>query len=985
MSLRETIHRFARDTAIQCRRCIWPESSPSAGFFVRFEVLGLYDDACRAETISQTLGRISGVYNVRPNTATGRVLVHVQSLDERCIDEIERCLDALADPFADSAPSFGRFVRRLGKTSKKHFGRWNEGQIRKGSGSSTQVRRERPHWHAATVDDVLTHFHVDPAIGLDETQVESSRLAFGRNVLAGIRARSSADILAAQIFTFPCALLFGSAGLSLLLGDILEAGAIVLVIGANIAIGYFSESRAEELLHAWGELRTEWAMVVRNGQQVRIAAADIVPGDVLVVQAGDALPADARLVEAHDLFVDESMLTGESEPAEKSTMPAHTNAPLAERRTMLFAGTVVATGEGRAIVVATGETTEIGAIERALGQTEIRRAPMEQQLDELGQRVAKLAAASSFAVVVLGLLRGRPFSDLLRGAIALGVAAIPEGFPAVGTMALALASHRLRREGIVIRRLVAAETLGAVRVVCADKTGTLTENKMRVQEVVLPGRGILRVEWNRQSEVGIVVSTPEGAPIALTELRDLARIAALNADVTLDATNRMTTGSGTEKALVEFAQALGYPVAERRTSARRIHERRRTPDRAIMLTVHDHPDLGHIDLIKGAPEQVLTMTTFLSDAEREHVMAQNETLASRGLRVLAFGWRFSTSENEPAGYSFAGLVGLQDPPRNGVREALRVLSQAGISTRMLTGDQRPTALAMGRLLDMPDHYVYSRVTPAEKLDIVQQLQTAGHLVAMTGDGINDGPALKAADVGIAMGRRGTDVARAVADVVLARDDLPAIVTAIAEGRRLHDNVRRAIHYLAATNSSEVITMLAGAIMGITPLEPLQLLWVNMLTDIAPALALAVEPAETNVMERPPRNPADPIFSPNDLRQLLGHATLIATGALASYGVGATFGSGPKQAQTMAFLSLITAQILYTQTCRAHSRQTDPALDAAVVASFGLQTLAFGIPGLRAILTLEPLGMGAVGTSLLFGVLPAWLTRKHPQPHIYKQM
>jgi Ca2+-transporting ATPase len=295
---------------------------------------------------------------------------------------------------------------------------------------------------------------------------------------------------------------------------------------------------------------------------------------------------------------------------------------------------------------------------------------------------------------------------------------------------------------------------------------------------------------------------------------------------------------------------------------------------------------------------------------------------------------------------------------------------------MLTGDQRPTALAMGRLLGIPEHYIYSRVTPSKKLEIVQQLQTDGHLVGMTGDGINDGPALKAADVGIAMGRRGTDVARAVADVVLAGDDLPAIVTAIAEGRRLNDNIRRAIHYLAATNSSEVLTMLAGAIVGITPLGPLQLLWVNMLTDIAPALALAVEPAETYIMQRPPRNPDDPIFSPNDLRQLLRHAMLMATGALTSYGVGATFGSGAKQAQTMAFLSLVTAQILYTQTCRAHSRQTDPALWTAVTASFGLQTLALGLPRLRTILNLEPLGIGAVGTSLLLGAIPIWLTRTH---------
>ncbi|HRI65692.1 MAG TPA: cation-transporting P-type ATPase [Polyangium sp.] len=975
MSLRDRMGRFIRDATIRCHYSIWTKSHQTAGAFVRFEVLGLYDDAQRAETIATNLGSLPGVLTVRPNSTTGNVLVHLQTHDARIIDDIEHILQTLADPYADPAPSLRSLARKTRAAIQNLFQELRNGQ----STAPRHVRHEQPYGHASTIDELLNHFRVDPQMGLDEAHVERSRREFGRNVLAGIRQRSKADIFAAQVFTFPCALLFGSAGLSLFLGDLLEAGAIVLVIGCNIAVGYFSESRAEELLDAWRELRAEWATVVRHGQQVHIAAADVVPGDVLVIRAGDPLPADARLFWTCDLFVDESMLTGESEPAEKNTLPVSLDAALADRRCMLFAGTVVVAGQGRAIVVATGESTELGAIEYALGQTNLRKAPMEQQLEELGKRVAKLAAASSTAVIVLGLLRGRPFTTLLRSAIALGVAAIPEGFPAVGTTALALASHRLRREGIVIRRLVAAETLGAVQVLCADKTGTLTENKMRVEELVLPNQGLLRVEWPSDPEIPIVVRAGNGQTISLIELRDLLRIVTLNADVTLDATNRQITGSGTEKALVEFARSLGYPVAERRSSVRRIHERRRTPDCAMMFTVHDHPDLGRIELVKGAPEQILTLATNLSELEKESVLTHNEILALRGLRVLGFAWRRAAEENEPFGYSFAGLIGLQDPPRQGVRDALAILSRAGISTHMLTGDQRPTALAIGRLVGLSEQHIHSRVTPSEKLEIVRQLQTAGQLVAMTGDGVNDGPALKAADVGIAMGRRGTDVARAVADVVLAGDDLPAIVKAIAEGRRLHDNVHRAIHYLAATNSSEVITMLVGAFVGITPLEPLQLLWVNILTDIAPALALAVEPAETNIMERPPRNPEDPLFSPNDLRRLLRHGTLMATSALTAYGAGAIFGSGPQYGRTMAFLSLITAQILYTQTCRAHSRQTDPALSAAVVTSFGLQTLAFGVPVLRSTLKLAPLSMSAIGTSLFLGAFPTWLTHMRPSP------
>lgn len=974
MSLRDPMRRFIQDAAIRFHRRLWPAPTSSTGYFVRFEVPGLFRDDRRAKTITENLRHINSVLDVRPNPSTGRVLLHLQSNDVATIHAIECQLSSLTDPFADRPPSLTRAKRNLGKTLTRYVALWKNRQQRANAGSSPEVPHDEPSWHSLSIDQIRAHFRVCPSTGLDDAQVERSRHEFGRNVLAGIQSRSVVDILADQFFTLPCALLFGAAGLSLLLGDVIEAGAIVMVIGSNIAVGYFSESRAEELLHAWKEFRAEWATIVRNGHEVRISAADVVPGDVLIVRAGDALPADARLVEAHDLFVDESMLTGESEPSEKNTLVAPDNAPLAERHAILFAGTVVAAGQGRAIVVATGERTELGAIERALGRAEIRTAPLERQLDDLGKRVAKLAGASSIAVITLGLLHGQPFSALVRSAVALGVAAIPEGFPAVGTTALALASHRLQREGIVIRRLVAAETLGAVSVVCADKTGTLTENRMRVQEIFLPTRGILRVEWNHLPAMQANVTTADGTPVSPSELRDLVRIAALNADITFDETDRISSGSGTERALVEFTMAMGYPARSRRNAAHRIREQRRTPERPFMLTIHDHPELGRIELIKGAPELIVSLAIGLSDNEKQDLLTQNDAMASRGLRVLAFGWRRGQQDNETFGYSFVGLIGLQDPPRNGVREAMAILSRAGITTRMLTGDQQKTAFAIGRLLGISENHIHSRVTPVEKLEIVQKLQTSGHLVAMTGDGVNDGPALKAADVGIAMGKRGTDIARAVADVVLARDDLPAIITAIAEGRRLHDNVRRAIHYLAATNSSEVMTMVLGAAIGITPLGPLQLLWVNILTDIAPALALAVEPAEADSMCRPPRDPQAPIFSPNDLRQLFGHAALMAAGTLSSYGMGAAFGLGRDNARTMAFLSLVTSQILYTQTCRAHSAQPDPALRWAVAISFGLQAAALGIPGLRRVLDIHPIGVGPIGTSLLIGALPAWVTR-----------
>ena len=969
MALRETLRRFFRSRHGHPRLF----GAHDAAYF-RFEVPGLYGNQAVAALVLQCLERIDGIIEIHPNPRTGYVLVGLDSRDVHLVGAIEEELQSQADPLADPAPSFSRWVNRARDVIVLRWQAVANGASRNEPPRSQADISESAPFHARDVDDVCAHFRVSPETGLNDARVEETRRRFGRNVLAGISTRSSIDILADQLLTLPCALLFGAAGFSLLLGDVLEAGAIVLVIGSNIAVGYFSEMRAEELLHAWRDLRAEWATVVRNGQQMRIDAADLVPGDVLVVRAGDAIPADARLVDTRELFVDESMLTGECEPIEKIIPPVDSSAPLAERRNMLFAGTNVAAGAGRAIVVAIGERTELGNIERALDRAESRRAPMETQLEDLGGRVAKLAAASSLAVVGFGLLRGRPLADLLRSAIALGVAAIPEGFPAVGTTALALASHRLRRDGIVIRRLVAAETLGAVRVVCADKTGTLTENKMRVESILSPGHGLVRVEWPREPEKTPALVAESETCLSEHYIRDLLRIAALNADVEIHPEKRIPTGSGTEVALVEFAMALGYPVYERRVAARRIHERRRSSNRAFLLTVHEHPELGRIDLIKGAPEQIIARLVTLSEAEKQSILQHNENLASCGLRVLAFAWRAGVHEEEWSGFVFAGLVGLRDPPREGVRHALGTLSRAGITTHIVTGDQQKTALAMGGALGIADEYVHSRVTPVGKLEIVQSLQAQGNLVAMTGDGINDGPALKAADVGIAMGKRGTDIARAVADVVLAGDDLPSIVAAISEGRRLHDNVRRAIHYLAATNAGEVITMLFGSALGIDPLGPLQLLWINILTDIAPALALAIEPPDNEIMLRPPRNPDEPLFTPNDLRHLLGDASRMAAGALTAYAVGSAIGRGRQYGQTMAFLSLVTAQILYTGTCRAESKQPDPALRIAVATSFGLQALALGVPSIRRLLHLSALGPGAIAFSMILGAIPAWSTR-----------
>ncbi|WP_437337610.1 cation-translocating P-type ATPase [Sorangium sp. So ce394] len=977
---------------------------------LRAEVAGLFGDGARAARIERDLAAVPGVASARASARTGRVLVRVR---EDAAHLAAVVLAAYAVPGAPPPPSARRAalalaegVGALVRGARRRLRREGAAERERGGGAAWAARGERApaargegaaavdRAHAEDASEVARALGVDPPAGLGAVEALRRLREVGPNELAGVATRSSLEILAEQLFTVPTALLLGAAGLSLALGDTVDAGAVLLVVGANAAIGTYTESRAEELLHAWGALRVGWARAVRDGREQRLAASEIVPGDVLALRAGEPVVADARVVAARDLAVDESTLTGESEPVEKGAAKVDAGAPLAERRGMVYAGTTVASGEGAAVVVATGGRTALGDIQRALSREGERTPPIERELAWIGRRLAAFALASSSAVVTVGLARRRPLRELARSAVALGVAAIPEGFPAVGTTALALASRRLRGRGIVIRRLAAAETLGAVSVVCADKTGTLTENRMRVAEIFLPGEGVLRVARATRGERGggdrdgagppreIALVGEDGREVAVSAPRvhALARIAALNADVELSDVGKVVQGSGTERALVEFALAAGYPVSARRLAARRVSEERRSAERSFMVTVHDHPELGHIELVKGAPEQVVARCDAPPGAGRDEVLRQNDAMASRGLRVLALAWRRDGRPDDDAPLELAGLVGLRDPAREGAREALATLSGAGIRTLMLTGDQERTARAIGAELGIPADAVHSRVTPEAKLDIVRALQQRGAIVAMTGDGVNDGPALKAADVGVAMGKRGTDIARAVADVVLAEDDLPSLAEAVREGRRLHDNVRRAIAYFVATNASEVLAMLAGALVGASPLTPLQLLWINLLTDIAPALALALEPAEPGVMRRPPRDPAAPLLGGRDLRALGLDAATMSGASLAAYAIG-----GRATAGSRAFTALVTAQLLHILACRAGApegapgplaRRDNPHVARALAATSALQALALGSRSLGRLLGAPRLAAGELALALIAGALPS-LVRGSP--------
>jgi Ca2+-transporting ATPase len=723
-----------------------------------------------------------------------------------------------------------------------------------------------------------------------------------------------------------------------------------------------------------------------------VPAAALVPGDLVVLRAGYDVPADARLLSADNLTVDESVLTGESLAVWKFPQArCSVDAALGDRRTMVYAGTAVAEGEGVACVTAIGRESEVGRIRSLVTETTAPVTPLERQLARLGRGLVGVSLGGCAAALALGLLRGIPVIDMVRSAVSLAVAAVPEGLPAVATTTLALGMQRLMRHGVLVRRLAAVENLGATTVICADKTGTLTENRM-VADIWYVGDR----EYRRQEIAGAVAADP-ALRLALT-------VAALCNEADL-VDGVEVRGSATEGALLLAAHEAGLDYRALRDAHPVVASRPRRNGDTWMATVHGRGD-RLLTTLKGAPEDVLARANRLVThdgvapldlAHRERIRARIAAIATRGLRVLglAYADRAGGDGTHYENLVWIGLVALTDPVREGVREAIAACRRAGIRTIMLTGDHPQTAAAISRELGLRGRVVeasalasadaarlaaltaeadvFARVSPAHKYQIVRALQAAGHVVAMTGDGINDAAALRAADIGIAMGARGTDLARDVADVVLLQDDFAALVRAVAQGRAIHANVSRSLRFLLSTNASEIMATLGALAIGMPrPLSAIQLLWINLLSDVAPALALAVEPADRAVMERPPRDPAAPMLGGADLREIAADGALLTAAALGAQAVGlARYGAGPQSA-TLAFSSLTAAQLLHTLRYRSAADANGTAggrsrVGTVVLASLGAQLAAMLVPPLRRVLgvtALAPIDWLVVAASAL---------------------
>ncbi|MFH1152997.1 MAG: HAD-IC family P-type ATPase [Pseudomonadota bacterium] len=896
---------------------------------------------------------------------------------------------------------------------------------------SRQKSAEVP-WHIRPGQDAADHFGSDPRQGISQDCIQARRREFGENVLPKTECRSGLQIFMGQMNSLPVYLLGGVAGVSIVMGGILDAVIVFGVVLANAAIGYVTESKAEKNIDALNGLVHHMAEVIRDGKPVFIHAEEVIPGDVLVLKPGSFVPADSRIIHASQLTIDESMLTGESLPVEKHARPLkEADTALADRKNMVYMGTCITGGQGLAVVVATGRNTEIGRLKVLLNETRTTQSPIERQLDAIGDQLIYGCLAVCGGVFGMGLFMGFGFLNMLRMSISLAAAAVPEGLPSIATINFALGISRMKKNNVIVRHLPAAETLGAIQTICLDKTGTITMNRMKATSI-FAGEQWFSVDNDR-------LVSPQGPvkPSDIPEIEKLYSACALCCETKINgrsADGRLDiSGSATESALTDLVDRAGINVKALRKQAPLLTVNHRSERQIFMSTIHKTGTANQrLVMVKGSPLAVLARCNChmahgrevpLSPIIRLQIEQANEFMAGNALRVLGFACRTVDSddqENLEVQMTWLGLIGLTDPPRDGIKELIAQFHRAGVRTVMITGDQQISARAIAsqlslsgseplelmdatELISLDDDelvrkartvHVYSRVTPSHKLKIVRAIQASGQTVAMTGDGINDGPALKAADIGIAMGGSGTDLARDVADVVLTQDNLELLAASLADGRCIYQNIRKSVHYSLATNISEIqlMTMAIALSLG-SPLNVMQLLWINMISDILPGLALSLEKPEVDVMDLKPRNAADPLFSPRDFQTMFLESSAITGGAMATllYGI-SRYGTAAR-AGGLAFQSLAIGQLLHAVTCRSETsglftRNRLPKnrpLTWAMGISLAAQALTMTLPPLRSLLGLSAINfldglvIGAASTLPLLANEVTKVLRQKPAP------
>ncbi len=852
-------------------------------------------------------------------------------------------------------------------------------------------------WHAMQHETVVCELKTDEQNGIGPNEAKRRLRQYGPNELTEGKKKSSLAMFFDQFEDFMVLVLLGATAVSALMGEMADAVAIVLIVVMNAFLGYMQESRAERSLEALKEMAAPAARVVRAQIQMTIPAREVVPGDILVLGQGDKIAADGRLISSSNLEVDESALTGESFPARKRYRAiCHAAAPLGDRSNMVYSGTLATKGLGRAVIVATGMETEVGDIASSISGSREEDTPLQQRLDRLGKVLVAGCLGICAVVGVTGVIRGEPPYQMILVGVSLAVAAIPEGLPAVVTISLALGVQRMISKNAIVRRLPAVETLGCATVICSDKTGTITRNEMTVRAIVTPA-GDYTVTGSGYDTRGRFEQ--EGVPVQATpDLRAVLLGAVLcnNAWVETERHNGQrvyTQGDPTEVALLVAGLKAGLSRTALEEVEPRVAEVPFESERKCMSVVNLAGG-QYVAYVKGAPDIILAQCTrvLIRDREvplempaRQRFAAANESMTRSALRVLAVARRVVMKPSDDprpeeieTGLTFLGLVGMIDPPRPEVAPAVSKCHRAGLRVVMITGDHRNTAEAVAREVgifggrspsltgaevdSMEDRQlesamrnvsVFARTSPKHKIRLVRALQHQGSIVAMTGDGVNDAPAIKEADIGVAMGLSGTDVSREASDMVLSDDNFATIVAAIEEGRGIYDNIRKFIRYLLSCNVGEVLVMFLASVLGLpVPLLPIQMLWVNLVTDGLPAMALGVDPPSRDLMSDLPRAPRESVFSRGLGLRIVERGFLIGLGSFCVFIATMGMASDLAKARTMAFATLVMFQLFHVFDCRTERGSVFDAgffgnrvLVLAVLCSVSMMLLVLYIPAL----------------------------------------
>ncbi|MFD2410325.1 calcium-translocating P-type ATPase, SERCA-type [Paenibacillus rhizoplanae] len=906
---------------------------------------------------------------------------------------------------------------------------------------------EQKSWHRLGAEELQEMFGVHPGTGLNAEDAAARRKESGYNELSEGKRVSPFTLLLNQFKDFMVLVLMGATLVSGLLGEYLDAITIVAIILLNGVLGFVQEFRAERSLRALKQLSAPTAKVLRGGKQEVLPAKMLVPGDIVLLESGDRIPADIRWLQCSGIYAEESALTGESLPVSKHATAIHAeDIPLGDQKNIGFMGTMVNRGTGRGVVIRTGMATEMGKIADLIQNTESQETPLQHRLEQLGKILIYVSLGLTIVVVLAGILHGQPATAMFLAGVSLAVAAIPEGLPAIVTIALALGVQRMIKRKAIVRKLPSVETLGCASVICSDKTGTLTQNKMTVTQVWNAGR-TFEVSGEGYAPVGNVMQKGRAVDLKNDQsLRRMLQVGALcsNAEIyeSIPETRGKKKGKGadadkgakaepvwelkgdpTEGALVALSAKMGLTAQSLAVTYTRETEFPFDSERKLMSVIVNHPG-GRMICTKGAPDVLLNCCTYMlwdggvvpcTPTLRQKVLEANEKMASGALRVLGMAYRDMRS-GEVAGSEkeaesqlvFVGLAGMIDPPRKEVRDAISVTRRAGIKTVMITGDHGTTAEAIAhqlgilqrggtvltgsQLTRMDDDaldkvsdsvFVYARVSPEHKLRIVKSLQRHGHVVAMTGDGVNDAPAIKAADIGISMGITGTDVTKEASALILGDDNFSTIVAAIEEGRNIYENIRKFIRYLLASNVGEILTMFFAMMLGLPlPLVPIQILWVNLVTDGLPAMALGVDQPEKDLMEHKPRGAKENIFARRLGWKIVSRGLLIGLCTLAAFWLTLRIDPGNAQqlirAQSVAFATLVMAQLIHVFDCRS-SRSVfyrnpfqNRYLVLAVLSSVILMLAVMYLPVLQPVFKTVPLSFREWCLVLVMAGIPTFL-------------